>query len=136
MPRQGENNPFLRHDEEAAMVQNQLNILTMTVGELRNAVENLTSNWVRQDQAATDGRKVIHDKIDEVRDNVIDLTHRVEGVEKEVKIIQPSIKIFNDEKLRDEGARSLGKLLWAAILTGAGLIGWGLHEWFAYLVHK
>ena len=134
MPRQGENNPFLR--EEGAAVQNQLNILTMTVGELRNAVENLTSNWLRQDQAATDGRKVIHDKIDEVRDNVIDLTHRVEGVEKEVKIIQPSIKIFNDVKLRDEGARSLGKLLWAAILTGAGLIGWGLHEWFAYLVHK
>ena len=69
MPRQGENNPFLR--EEGAAVQNQLNILTMTVGELRNAVENLTSNWLRQDQAATDGRKVIHDKIDEVRDNVI-----------------------------------------------------------------
>lgn len=98
------------------------------IGQLENAVTTLTMTWQRQDASASAGRAEIHRKIDEVIKDVLRLTARVDALSMNVTIIEPSIKEFNDEKLRDEGAKKLGKWLWAIFLTTAGGIGYGIHE--------
>lgn len=98
------------------------------IGQLENAVTNLTNTWQHQDANASAGRAEIHRKIDEVIKDVLRLTARVDALSKNVTIIEPSIKEFNDEKLRDEGAKKLGKWLWGILLTTAGFIGYGIHE--------
>jgi len=124
------------HFEIPPVIQNQLNELTMTVGGLKHAVEHLTSNWLRQDEAATQGRQVVFAKIDDLRDGLHGLSTRVEQVEKEIKIVQPHITIFNEERLRDEGARRQGKAWWAWFMVAAGFFGWALHEFFSFVFHK
>jgi len=138
MPRQGENDPrnYRRNEDVPVVIQQQLNELTMTVGGLKQAVENLTTNWKRQDDAATSGRHALHQKIDDVREDVSDLGNRVDNLDRAVKIIEPSIAIFNEEKLRAEGARDLGRWIWGAFLAAAGFAGYWLHEFFTYLFHK
>lgn len=98
------------------------------IGQLESAVTNLTNTWQRQEASAVAGRLELHRKIDEAIKDLLKLTERVNSLSKNVTIIEPSIKEFNDEKLRDEGAKKLGKWLWGILLTTAGFIGYGIHE--------
>lgn len=98
------------------------------IGQLENAVTNLTITWQRQEERANVGRAELHRKIDEAIIDLLRLTERVNTLSQHVTVIQPSIKEFNDEKMRDEGAKSLGRWLWGILLTTAGFIGYGIHE--------
>lgn len=98
------------------------------IGQLENAVTSLTDTWQRQDARACAAIVDMHRKIDEAIKDVINLTARVDALSRNVTIIEPSIKEFNDEKLRDEGAKKLGRWLWGILLTTAGGIGYALHE--------
>lgn len=102
--------------------------IARTIGRLESTIVNLTETWQRQELQASQGRIEIHRKIDEAIKDLLRLTARVDALSRNVTIIEPSIKEFNDEKLRDEGAKSLGKYLWAIFLTTAGGIGYGIHE--------
>jgi len=53
---------------------------------------------------------------------------RVDRLSDQVKLVEPSIQAFKDEKLRKEGAERLGVRLYTAMIAAAGLVGWGLHE--------
>jgi signal transduction histidine kinase len=49
--------------------------------------------------------------------------------------VEPAVKKYEDEKMREEGAKRLGKGLIAALTASAGAIGWGLHEFIGYIRH-
>lgn len=110
--------------------------LTGKVAGLAAVVDSMTRQWARQEDGASNGRSVIHTKIDSMRDDVTDLGNRLGNLEKAVAIVEPSLKVFNEEKLRDEGARRLGRWLWAGFLTAAGGLGYALHEALGILWHK
>lgn len=107
--------------------------ITLMVGGLKQAVETMTSMWQSQEAVASEGRRQVHLKIDKLKDEVANLSVRVNQMSTDIAIIKPDVEAFNDEKLRSEGAKRLGMRLWAAITAVAGGIGYGAHEVIARL---
>jgi chromosome segregation ATPase len=141
MPRQHENDPHMNQ-----MNNGQMHQISAEIGALKASVELMTDMWRRQEEAASSGRKVLHDKLEAVQQTVgaqiSSLSLRVDRVVDSVKgmkdtmaKVEPAVKKYEDEKMREEGAKRLGKGLIAALTASAGAIGWGLHEFIGYIRH-
>jgi hypothetical protein len=115
----------------------QLHQISAEIGGLKKAVEMMTDMWTRQEETASAGRKALHDKFEmfrwEITNQVASLGLRVDRMSDQINIVEPSVKNFNDERLRAEGAKRLGKMLIAALTAVAGVLGWGAHELIARL---
>jgi hypothetical protein len=133
MPRQHENDPRMTDSP-------QFHQITLMVGGLKQAVETMTGMWHQQELAATEGRRALHEKFEnfreEMRVKMTDISGRVDRLAAQVKVIEPSVSAFNEEKLRDEGAKRLGKFLMAGLMSVAGLLGWGMHELIGWFLHR
>lgn len=118
----------------------EIHQMGIMLGGLKQAVESMTSQWRQQETDAADGRRRLHDRFEAfqtaVNATLGSLSSRVVSMEKQITLIEPSVTIFKEERLRDEGAKRLGTYLWGAILTVAGLAGWGIHELVGFLFHK
>lgn len=121
------------------MNHGEVHQISMKIGELSNAVEMMTDLWRRQEQAATVGRKALHDKVEALRSEVGaqigGLSHQVDRLVETMKVVEPAVKSFQDEKLRREGATRLGKALIAGMTVAAGAVGAGVTQFFNYLKH-
>lgn len=110
----------------------QLHQISAEIGGLKAAVEIMTDMWQRQEETASAGRKALHEKFElfrwEITNQVASLGLRVDRMADQISLVEPSVKSFNDEKLRAEGAKRLGARLWTAIVAAAGALGWGAHE--------
>lgn len=120
-----------------ADIQGALRELNGKVGGLISSVDMMKEQGRTQEVSATAGRQRLHDKIETVRQEVgIDisvLSMRVDRLTDKVTAVEPAMKAFEKEELRQEGAKRLGARLWAAMVLAAGLAGWGVHEainWF------
>jgi hypothetical protein len=131
MPRQHENDPNMNRGE--------VHQISLRLGQLSQAVEMMTDMWRRQEETATAGRKALHDKFEHFRDEVgvqiAGLSLRVDRLVDTMQKIEPAVKKYEDEKMRNEGAKTLGARLWIATTTIAGVVGWGLHELIGYIKH-
>lgn len=111
------------------MTEGQLHQISAEIGGLKKSVEFMTDMWKTQEASASLGRKSLHDKFEALRNDVglqvAGLSLRVDRLTDKVTIIEPSMKGYNDEKLRDEGAKRLGFKLYAALAAAAGVLGWG-----------
>jgi hypothetical protein len=114
-----------------------LHEISAEIGALKKAVEIMTDMWSRQEETASAGRRSLHDKFELFRQqiglDVASLSMRVDRLTDQVKVIEPSVTSFNNEKLRDEGAKRLGAKLVAAMVATAGVVGWAAHELIGYL---
>jgi hypothetical protein len=117
----------------------RLHEISHEIGGLKTSVEMLTKMWSRQDEAATAGRRALHDRFEMFKDEVglqlTGLSLRVDRLVDQVKKIEPSVQAFHEEKLRDEGAKRLGARLYAGLVAGAAMIGWGAHEFISWIRH-
>lgn len=140
MPRQHENDPSMSD----IAVHRQLASLQTSVTHLADTLKQMTSQWARQEETASAGRKALHEKFEHFRGEVgvqmaglslrVDrLVDSMQDMDKTMTKIEPAVKKYEDEKLRQEGAKRLGKGLIAAMTAAAGGIGWGLHELIGYL---
>ena len=121
------------------MNRGEVHQISMKLGQLSQAVEMMTEMWKTQEAAATSGRKALHEKFEHFRDEVgiqiSGLSLRVDRMVDTMAKVEPAVKKYEDEKLREEGAKGLGKLLIGGMGMVAGAIGWGLHEFIGYLKH-
>ncbi len=101
----------------------EIHQVSSELGGLKKAVEFLTSTWQMQEKAATDGRRAVHDKLDDVRLEMTKLTSRVDQMGHDIAEIQPAIETFKTARERQQGAQGLGKLIWMAFIGIAGAIG-------------
>ena len=117
----------------------ELHEISAEIGGLKKAVEFMTDMWKSQEATATAGRKALHEKFEHFRDDVglqiSGLSLRVDRMVDTMTKIEPAVKKYEDEKLRQEGAKKLGATLWAAAMAIAGAVGWGLSELIGYLKH-
>jgi outer membrane murein-binding lipoprotein Lpp len=114
-------------------IQAALREMSEKIGGLNSTVGSLVSQWARQETAASDGRSRLHSKIEEVKDSVTKLDGRVDNLSTKVTAIEPAMKAFEKEELRQEGAKRLGAKIWAAMLLATGLAGWGVHEAISWI---
>lgn len=121
------------------MNDGQMHQISAEIGSLKASVEMMTDLWKRQEENATAGRRSLHEKFEmfrqEVGNQIAGLSLRVDRLVDTMKDVEPAVQSFKDEKLRDEGAKRLGKALIAAMTAVAGAVGYGLHELIMYLKH-
>lgn len=119
--------------QQITALQTELNVLNRTVGGLTQAVTTMTDLWRSQETAATAGRSRLNEKVETLSGEVRDLKGTVTNLGEKVTTIEPSVKSFNEEKLRIEGAKKFGLWLWSALVAAAGLLGFVIHEVFNHL---
>lgn len=107
--------------------------LKANVENLRKSVETMVSTWQMQEQNATAGRRVIHDKLDLVQKEVTGLSAEVKEISKDFTEIKPAINEFKSQREQQIGAKKLGARLVGALTLGAGAVGWGIHEAFNWI---
>lgn len=110
------------------MTDGAIHQVSADIGGLKKSVEILTSTWQQQEQAATEGRRVLHSKFDDVRNEVTKLTGRVDQMSKDIAEIQPAIDAFKSARERQLGAQWMGKLIWMAFIGMAGAAGAAITE--------
>lgn len=106
-----------------------LGSLEASVKNVTDTVASMTMAWAEQERNATDGRRVLHKKMDDIKDDVSSLAGRVNNMAKEMSEISPAVKEFRNQRERAKGAREFGRWIWGALLTAAGLMGWAISEW-------
>ena len=109
--------------------------LKADVRNMRDSIENLNRMWGQREEAATSGRRIIHDKLDAVGREVYELSAEVENVSNDLVEIKPAIEEFKNQRQRTLGARGLGVRLWAAMVASAAVFGWGVHELITWFRH-
>jgi chromosome segregation ATPase len=102
------------------------------IASLESTVKHLTETWQRQDQEATEGRRRLHDKIDELKSQQKTLEETVKKQTEELSEIKPAIKRFEAQRQRQEGAASLFKVMWLAVVAFATGLGYAGHELLQY----
>lgn len=103
--------------------------ISRSLGGLESTVDNLVQTWERQEATASAGRAALYAKFDTIQTQVGALHVKVEMALKGLAEISPSVKAFEVARERAKGAQTLGKFLWAAILSAGGLIGWAAAHW-------
>lgn len=111
-------------------------------GKLEAKVENLVETWKTQDQKATDGRRDLHRKFDELKDvmmaglgaiklEVGSLSHRVNEIVDDYAKIEPQFIISNNERQQRVGSKKAIAKVWGTLIglvTVAGGAGAGISE--------
>ena len=112
------------------MTSGQVDEVSAMIGGLQAAVEHMTSTWQSQENSASAGRRELHRKFDDVRNEVTKLTGEVERMSEDIAEIKPAIEIFKAARSRQEGAQWLGRLIWVAFIGIAGTAGAAIAEFF------
>jgi Protein of unknown function (DUF1515) len=105
------------------MTSGEIHQVSSEIGGLKASVELMTSTWQQQEQSATEGRRELHRKFDDVRNDVTKLMGRVDQMAAEMAEIKPAIKTFQSARERQLGAQGMGKLIWMAFIGIAGAAG-------------
>lgn len=114
-------------------MSNDMNEINRAIGALQSSVETLTRTWSEQDRKATEGRRELYRKVDELKSEVTEAKGRVAKVAEEIAEVKPAIKRFEAQRQREEGVRSTVKLIWGGVVVFATGLGYAGHElllWF------
>jgi uncharacterized protein YoxC len=102
------------------------------LGSLEASVTNLTRTCAQQEQTASDGRRALHLKMDDIKEDLSKLTSRVDGMAKEMSEVSPAVEEFKQQRERAIGALNFGKWMWGAMIAAAGLAGWTIRDWLHF----
>jgi Protein of unknown function (DUF1515) len=107
--------------------------MSRAVGALEGTVKNMTDQWARQEAAASEGRRVVHEKLDEVKETQTRTTAELQQLKDEFAILKPAITAFQKKQDEAEGMKNLGKILWLGMGGIAAAVGYLVHEWLNFL---
>ena len=97
-----------------AELHQMLGELKASFSHLNDTMKNMVTMWGNQERDASAGRRVIHEKVDALKDSVTAFGNRVASVEKTLpEDIKPAVEEFKDQRQQQKGAMKLGKLLQA-----------------------
>lgn len=103
-----------------------------SISAMETTVRHLTETWQRQETEATEGRRRLHAKIDDLKSSQEDLENTVRQQTSEISEIKPAIKRFEEQRQRQEGAASMFKVLWMGVVAFATGLGYAGHELLQY----
>lgn len=136
-----------RGEEEVAgndkSVERALGDLEGTVRAQTGTIKNLTDEWARRDDAATEGRRSLYLRFEALSTQVTASLISIDVLKKDFeefkqyvhKEIMPTIAAYKLADARRAGMWLMSRLFWAAVLCLFTLIGYAVHEFLQYL-HK
>lgn len=102
--------------------------VAQALGNLKGTVDAMADQWRRQEQSASEGRRTLHGKVDDLAKQQASLASQVAQQTLELAEVKPAIKRFEADRQRREGANSMVKLLWGSIIAFATGLGYVAHE--------
>lgn len=109
-------------------VADNIHEMSRAIGSLEEAVKTFKETWVQQDIQAAAARGVMYAKVDDLKSQQAVLASKVERQTAELAELKPAIERFEAQRQREEGARSLVKLIWIAVTAFATGLGYVGHE--------
>lgn len=109
----------------------EMHEISRLIGSLQSSVETLTRQWGEQDRKATEGRRELYRKFDEIKGEVTELAGRVGQMAQKIADMQPLVETFDEMHQQGIGSKRTLGLLWAAVIGVVGALSAGLVE----LVH-
>lgn len=114
----------------------RIDALTLAVGRLQGVVETMTTQWATQENHASVGRSIIHEKIDVLTREVGNISADVRGVTQDMaelkedieNKIRPTLNSYSLGVARKDGAMWVTKLYWTIIVAIAMAAGFAIHN--------
>lgn len=114
----------------------QIHDIVGRLGDLEGTVRTFMKQWEMQDQTATSGRRVIHDRLELISNQVTRVATDVQNTQQDVgemrkdidEKVMPHVEAYRTERERKIGAKGV----WAIVGGGAVAAASGL----AYLADK
>lgn len=98
------------------------------VEALTDSIENLNRVWGQREQVATEGRRLIHEKLEKMSGDLVLFGAEVKSAVSEVKSMKPHVDTLRNEHQQHLGAARLGKRAWIGLIGVSGLAGGGFGE--------
>jgi len=107
----------------------EMNEINRTIGALKASIDYLTAAWGEQDRKATESRRELYCKFEELKTDVTRMIGRVDQLASEVAKIDPAVSAFEAARNQSKGARAIMKLIWGALIAGIGGVAYIINEW-------
>jgi hypothetical protein len=109
-----------------ASVHDMSLLVGQLVGELKGlkeVVEGLNRVWGEREAAATDGRRILHAKIETMAHDLQRVEAVVENVSRDISdTIRPAVESFKTDRDREDGANEKATKISKTFYTVAGLV--------------
>ena len=116
------------------------------IGELTSTVRSLESNWRNQDEKASNGRAVLHTKIDGLRGDFHQYSSKLDTVAADVAAMKPTVEkakaLIDDvaemkptvDEIRTAKQRAIGAFMMSRVLYAIGIamtmgVTWVASNW-------
>lgn len=93
--------------------QSALRDMARSIGGLESTVKALVETWRSQEQSASSGRRVLHEKFDQLQSEVHKFGTQLAGALEDIAEMKPTVDAVETAKQRAIGAGMLGRVLWA-----------------------
>ncbi|GIQ73172.1 DUF1515 family protein [Bradyrhizobium sp. ma5] len=94
------------------------------IGGLESTVSTLLQTWQRMEEKASEGRKDLHRKVDDLRADMTALGAQVATATKDIADMKPTVQTVQSVQAQATGVRNLSRwLYWFAALLSGG-VGW------------
>lgn len=98
----------------------EMHEISRLIGSLQSSVETLTRQWGEQDRKATEGRRELYRKFEEIKSEVTQLAGRLTNMAEEIGRMRPSVQTFDKMRQQGIGSKKTLALMWVGFI---GLIG-------------
>lgn len=98
------------------------------IGMLQSSVETLTRQWGEQDRKATEGRRELYRKFDEIKTEVTELAGRVGRMAEEISDMKPSVDTFDQLHQQGIGSKKTMAIGWTVLVGLIGAMSAGIVE--------
>ncbi len=113
------------------------------LGDLEGTVRSMSDQWKRQEEAATSGRRTVHDRLEVLSSQIIRALAMLDGVQQDVaelkndieEKVMPTVQAYKMDVAKKAGAMGTGKLIWGIILAVCTVGGFAIHEAIVYFSH-
>lgn len=114
------------------------------LGEMQGTVRSMAEQWRRQEEAATTGRQTLYDRFEKLSEQVLRMSHAVDGLtqgQAEIRNdirnnVKPTIDAYRMEVARRVGILAAGRLMWTILVGIAGAVGFAVHEMIKFFIRE
>ncbi|UGA46747.1 DUF1515 family protein [Bradyrhizobium quebecense] len=110
--------------DETASVNAALLQMAAKIGGLESTVSTLLQTWQRMEEKASEGRKDLHRKVDDLRAEMTAMGAQVTTATKDISDMKPTVQAVQNVQVQATGVRNASRwLYWAAVGLSGG-VGW------------
>ncbi|ODM77813.1 DUF1515 family protein [Bradyrhizobium elkanii] len=109
--------------DDTASVNAALLQMAAKIGGLESTVSTLLQTWQRMEEKASEGRKDLHRKVDDLRADMTAMGAQVATATKEIADMKPTVQAVQNVRVQADGVRNVSRwLYWVAVGLSGGVV--------------